>query len=76
MVGLVVYDGTGVERPVLTMIELPLIQLQEESQELIGFMTRPFRQDPDFKTTRETVTSFVNRMGTRNLLDCLAVIKA
>ena len=58
------------------MVELPLIELKEERQKLIGFMSRPFRQDPDFKTTRETVTSFVNRMGTKNVLDCIAVIKA
>ena len=68
-------NDTGVKKPVLTMIELPLIELKEERQELIGFMTRAFRQDPDFTRTREAVTSFVNRMGTRNVLDSLAVIK-
>ena len=68
-------NDTGVKKPVLTMVELPLIELQEERQELTGFMTRAFRQDPDFTRTREAVTSLVNRMGTRNVLDCLAVIK-
>lgn len=58
------------------MVDLPLIELKQERQEVIGFMIRPFRQDPDFRRTKESVTSFVNRMGTRNVLDCLAVIKA
>ena len=58
------------------MIELPLIELREERQALIAFMSRPFCRDADFKRTKETVTSFVNRMGTKKVLDCLAVIKA
>lgn len=69
-------NDTGAKNPVLTMVDLPLIELKQERQEVIGFMIRPFRQDPDFRRTKESVTSFVNRMGTRNVLDCLAVIKA
>ena len=72
----VIDNDTGIKNPVLTMIELPLIDLKEERQALIAFMSRPFCRDADFKRTRETVTSFVNRMWTKMVLDCLAVIKA
>ena len=37
------------------MIKLPLIDLKEERQALIAFVSRPFCQDADFKRTRETV---------------------
>ena len=53
-----------------------MIELREKRQALIAFMSRPYCRDADFKRTRETVTSFVNRMGTKKVLDCLAVIKA
>jgi len=72
----VIENNTEIKNPVLTMIELPLIELREERQALIAFMSRPFCRDADFKRTKETVTSFVNRMGTKKVLDCLAVIKA
>ena len=58
------------------MIELPPLELKEERQALIVFMSRPYYQDADFKRTKETVTAFVNRMETTKVLDCLAVIKA
>ena len=72
----VIENDAEVMYPVLPMIELPLIELKEDRQELIVFFSRPFCRDADFKRTKQSVTSFVNRMGTRKVLDCHAVIKA
>ena len=52
-------NDTGAKNPVLTMVDLPLIELKQERQEVIGFVFRPFRQDPDFRKTKEMF--FINK---------------
>ena len=59
----------------LPMIELPTIDLKSERDQLIGFMVHPFRRQADFKATRDRMARLVDQMGTRSVMDCLAVIK-
>ena len=58
-----------------SMVQLPRLELKAERDELIRLICKPFNRDPDFLRTKESMTAFVNRMGNRNVLDCLAVMK-
>ena len=58
-----------------SMVELPRLELKAERNELIRLICKPFNRDPDFLRTKDSMTAFVNRMGNRNVLDCLAVMK-
>ena len=58
------------------MIDLPTLELKAEREELIGFMARPFRCQPNFQETKHSMTMFVNQMGTRSVMNCLSVIRA
>ena len=58
------------------MIDLPTLELKAEREELIGFMARPFRCQPNFQKTKHLMTMFVNQRGTRSVMDCLSVIRA
>ena len=57
------------------MIDLPTLELKKERHELVKWMCSPFRRQPGYQKTKAEFTQFVNRMGHRNVLDCLAVIK-
>ena len=57
------------------MIDLPTLELKKERHELVKWMCAPFRRQPAYQKTKADFTEFVNRMGNRNVLDCLAVIK-
>ena len=57
------------------MLQLPRLELKAERDELIRLMCRPFKREPDFLRIKDSTASFVYRMGNRNVLDCLAVMK-
>jgi len=57
------------------MVQLPRLELKAERDELIRLICMPFNRDPDFLRTKDSMTAFVYRMGNRNVLDCLAVMK-
>lgn len=56
-------------------VQQPKLELKAEREELIQLICRPFNRDPDFVRTKGSMTAFVYRMGNRNVLDCLAVMK-
>ena len=57
------------------MIQLPNLELKPERDELVILMSAPFKQKPGYLKTKAEFTQFVKRMGNRNVLDCLAVIR-
>jgi len=57
------------------MIQLPNLELKPERHELVKLMSAPFQREPGYLKTKAEFTQFVNRMGNRNVLDCLAVIR-
>lgn len=59
----------------VSVIELPTIDLKSERDQLIGFMVHLFRRQADFQQTRDRMARLVDQMGTKSFMDCLAVIK-
>ena len=59
----------------MVMIQLPNLELKPERHELVKLMSTPFEREPGYLKTKAEFTQFVNRMGNRNVLDCLAVIR-
>ena len=57
------------------MIQLPNLELKPERDELVKLMSAHFKRTPGYFKTKAEFTQFVNRMGNRNVLDCLAVIR-
>ena len=57
------------------MIQLPNLELKPERHELVKLMCAPFRQHPDYQKTKVEFNQFVNRMGNRNVLNCLAAMR-
>ena len=57
------------------MVTLLKIKLKAERDELIKFMYKPYRRHRDYENTKEVFTNFVYKMGSQNVLDCLAVVK-
>lgn len=57
------------------MIDLPKFELKAERHELVKWMCAPFHRQLGYQKTKADFTQFVNRMGNRSVLDCLAVIK-
>ena len=57
------------------MIQLPNLELKPERDELVKLMSAHFKRTPGYLKTKAEFTQFVNRMGNRNVLDCLAVIR-
>ncbi len=57
------------------MVQLPNLELKAERRELVKLMCVPFRQHPRYQKTKADFTQFVNRLGNRNVLDCLSAIK-
>jgi hypothetical protein len=57
------------------MIQLPNLELKPERHELVKLMSARFKGNPGHLKTKAEFTQFANRMGNRNVLDCLAVIR-
>tara|TARA_B100001063_G_C16358000_1_gene354628 strand:- start:128 stop:307 length:180 start_codon:yes stop_codon:yes gene_type:complete len=54
---------------------LPKLSMNDEREELVKKMAKPFRKEPNYLQTKQSFTCFVSQMSAPNVLHCLAVIE-